>query len=63
MLTKDLYLCRPVGAVEGGIADFSTRGAAKRWSWALWVPLGLALSQVDAVAMEWMGIASILMQR
>jgi uncharacterized SAM-binding protein YcdF (DUF218 family) len=31
-------------------ADFSTRVAAEGWSWALLVPRGLALSQVDAVA-------------
>jgi hypothetical protein len=36
---------------------------AEGWSWALLVPRGLALSQVDAVAKEWMGIASTLAQR
>jgi uncharacterized SAM-binding protein YcdF (DUF218 family) len=44
-------------------ADFSTRGVAEGWSWALLVPRGLALSQVDAVSKEWMGIASTLAQR
>jgi uncharacterized SAM-binding protein YcdF (DUF218 family) len=44
-------------------ADFATRGVAEGWSWALLVPRGLALSQVDAVSKEWMGIASTLAQR
>ena len=44
-------------------ADFSTRGVAEAWSWALLVPRGIALSQVDAVAKEWMGIASTMAQR
>jgi uncharacterized SAM-binding protein YcdF (DUF218 family) len=44
-------------------ADFATRGVAEGWSWALLVPRGIALSQVDTVAKEWMGIARRLMQR
>jgi uncharacterized SAM-binding protein YcdF (DUF218 family) len=36
-------------------SDFSTRGAAEGWSWALLVPRGIALAQVDGVAKEWMG--------
>lgn len=36
-------------------ADFATRGAAEVWSWALLIPRGMALAQVDAVAKEWMG--------
>ena len=35
--------------------DFATRGEAEPWSWALLVPRGMALSQSDAVAKEWMG--------
>jgi len=40
-------------------ADFSTRGVAEGWSWALLVPRGLALSQVDAAAKEWMGRVAV----
>lgn len=36
-------------------SDFSTRGAAEGWSWALLVPRGVALAQVDGVVKEWMG--------
>jgi len=43
--------------------DFSTRGVAEGWSGALLVPRGNALSQFDAAAKEWMGIASTLTQR
>jgi uncharacterized SAM-binding protein YcdF (DUF218 family) len=37
-------------------SDFATRGAAEDWSWALLIPRGMALSQVDAVVKEWMGL-------
>ena len=37
-------------------SDFSTRGAAEGWSWALLIPRGLALSQVDSGVKEWMGL-------
>ena len=36
-------------------SDFSTRGAAEEWSWALLIPRGRALELTDAVAKEWMG--------
>jgi uncharacterized SAM-binding protein YcdF (DUF218 family) len=36
-------------------SDFATRGAAEGWSWALLIPRGMALSQVDAGVKEWMG--------
>ena len=36
-------------------ADFATRGAAEGWSWALLIPRGLALAQVDNVAEGWLG--------
>ena len=36
-------------------ADFATRGAAEGWSWALLIPRGMALAQVDGVAKEWLG--------
>ena len=39
-------------------ADFSMRGVAEAWSWALLVPRGLALSQVDSAIKEWMGRAT-----
>jgi uncharacterized SAM-binding protein YcdF (DUF218 family) len=39
-------------------SDFATRGAAESWSWALLVPRGLALSQVDSAIKEWMGRAT-----
>jgi len=37
-------------------SDFATRGAAEDWSWALLIPRGMALSQVDAGVKEWMGL-------
>ena len=37
-------------------SDFATRGAAEEWSWALLIPRGMALSQVDAGVKEWMGL-------
>ena len=37
-------------------SDFATRGAAEDWSWALLIPRGMALSQVDAGLKEWMGL-------
>ena len=37
-------------------SDFATRGAAEGWSWALLIPRGMALSQVDAGVKEWMGL-------
>lgn len=37
-------------------SDFATRGTAEDWSWALLVPRGMALSQVDAGVKEWMGL-------
>jgi uncharacterized SAM-binding protein YcdF (DUF218 family) len=37
-------------------SDFATRGTAEDWSWALLIPRGMALSQVDAGVKEWMGL-------
>ena len=37
-------------------SDFATRGAAEDWSWALLIPRGLALGQVDSGVKEWMGL-------
>ena len=37
-------------------SDFATRGTAEEWSWALLIPRGMALSQVDAGVKEWMGL-------
>jgi uncharacterized SAM-binding protein YcdF (DUF218 family) len=37
-------------------SDFATRGAAEDWSWALLIPRGMALRQVDAGVKEWMGL-------
>ena len=37
-------------------SDFATRGTAEDWSWALLIPRGMALSQVDAGLKEWMGL-------
>ena len=37
-------------------SDFATRGAAEDWSWALLIPRGTALSQVEAGVKEWMGL-------
>ena len=37
-------------------SDFATRGTAEDWSWALLIPRGIALSQVDAGLKEWMGL-------
>ena len=37
-------------------SDFATRGMAEGWSWALLIPRGMALSQVDAGVKEWMGL-------
>jgi uncharacterized SAM-binding protein YcdF (DUF218 family) len=37
-------------------SDFATRGTAEDWSWALLIPRGMALSQVDASVKEWMGL-------
>jgi uncharacterized SAM-binding protein YcdF (DUF218 family) len=36
-------------------ADFATRGAAEGLSWALLIPRGVALAQVEGVAKEWLG--------
>jgi uncharacterized SAM-binding protein YcdF (DUF218 family) len=43
-------------------SDFTTRGAAEEWSWALLIPRGPALSCVDSAAKEWLGLASTLTQ-
>ena len=39
-------------------SDFSTRGAAETWSWALLIPRGRALELTNSAAKEWMGRVS-----
>jgi uncharacterized SAM-binding protein YcdF (DUF218 family) len=38
--------------------DFATRDAAETWSWALLIPRGLGLAQIDSAFKEWMGRAT-----
>jgi hypothetical protein len=39
-------------------SDFAKRGEAEEWSWALLIPRGVALAQVDGVGKQWMGQAT-----
>jgi uncharacterized SAM-binding protein YcdF (DUF218 family) len=38
--------------------DFAMRATAETWSWALLVPRGVALAQVDSAFKEWMARAT-----
>ena len=64
--TSAMHLQRAAGHYRGlGFevvplpSDFATRGAAESWSWGLMVPRGVAISQVDAAAKEWMGRVAV----